>query len=179
MRVQNSLALISPHTCTQIFPYPLTLSFPWSRTRKDFDCERRNECELPPRIPTRPQERSNSFCATGDVLFGLCLFLACAAFAMERASLSDDRYTNFAHAIIHKPLGLTYIAQVVSFSHTPLPLCCWKLGGSLASVDARKNVCGAYVLRTNSGRCRSLCIGNPPRFSKDRKSIHFLMRNSG
>jgi len=53
--------------------------------------ERRNEFELPPRQPTRPKERSNGFCATGHHMLRLCLFLACAAAAMGRALLGDDR----------------------------------------------------------------------------------------
>ena len=57
-----------------------------------FGLERRNVCELSPRHPIRPKERSNGFCATGDVMLGLCLFLACAVSAMERASHGDDRY---------------------------------------------------------------------------------------
>jgi len=30
-------------------------SLHWSRTRKDLGFERRNECKLPPRFPTRPK----------------------------------------------------------------------------------------------------------------------------
>jgi len=34
----------------------------------------------------------NGFCATGDVMLRFCLFFACAAFSMKRASLGDGRY---------------------------------------------------------------------------------------
>ena len=71
------------------------LSLRWSRTWKNSSLEWKNECELPPRFPTRRNERSNGFCATGDVMLRLWLYLACAVSATEWASLGDDRYSAY------------------------------------------------------------------------------------
>ena len=49
-------------------------------------------CPLPTPMLTQTKERSNGFCATGDVMLRLCLFLACAASAMQWASLWGERY---------------------------------------------------------------------------------------
>jgi len=44
-------------------------------------------CPLPTPMLTQTKQRSNRFCTTGDVMLRLCLFLACAASAMQWASL--------------------------------------------------------------------------------------------
>ena len=78
------------------------LSLHWFRTRKDFGLERRNECERPPRFPTRPKVRLHSFCSTGDIMLRLSFFLACAAPAMEMASLENDRYDIEEHGWVRE-----------------------------------------------------------------------------